>query len=134
MSSELSPERESELIEEISQFIVRHSFEDWAEMFLQASGPYGGVIGEYGFMALYPVAVALMGNSGKDLSNLLGFNYKQSAERILARIEELKAERQILLKNFKEDERDRRKREGRFPFLRRFGIGGRGKGSSTVGT
>ena len=116
MTSELSPERQNELIEGISQFLVKHDFEDFAHIILQGTGPYGTVIGEYGYMALYPAAVALLGNSGKDLSNLFGFDYKTAADRILTRMDELKKEKEILAKNDKEESR-RKKRPGRFSFL-----------------
>jgi hypothetical protein len=116
LTSELSSERQNELIEQISQFLVKNGFEDFAQIILQGTSPYGTVVGEFGYMALYPAAVALLGNSGKDLSNLFGFDYKTAADRILIRMDELKKEKEILAKNNKEESR-RKKRLGRFSFL-----------------
>ena len=118
VSSDLSPERQNELIEQISQFLVKNGFEDFAQIILQGTGPYGGLIGEMGYMALYPAAVAFLGNSGKDLSNLFGFDYKVTSDRIIIRMAELKKEKEILEKNLKEETR-KKKAPGLFSFLRR---------------
>jgi hypothetical protein len=118
LTSELSSERQNELIEQISQFLVKNGFEDFAQIILQGTSPYGTVVGEFGYMALYPAAVALLGNSGKDLSNLFGFDYKTAADRILTRMAELKIEKEIFEKNYKEETR-RNRGTGRFSFLRR---------------
>ena len=93
MSSDLTPEREKELIDQVAQYIVKHDLEDFAEIILEGTAPFGDIVGELGFMMTYPLAVTFLGRTGSDLANLMGFNYKMNAKRILARVAELKAEK-----------------------------------------
>jgi hypothetical protein len=107
-----TPEREEELIEQAAQYIVRHDLEDFAQIALEGTAPFGDIVGELGFMMTYPLAVTFFNRTGSDFINMLGFNYKLNAEKILKRIEELKKVKELQEKHFKEQEKFRRKLKG----------------------
>jgi len=107
-----TPEREEELIEQAAQYIVRHDLEDFAQIALEGTAPFGDIVGELGFMMTYPLAVTFFNRTGADFVNMLGFNYKLNAERILKRVEELKKVKELQEKKFKEQEKLMRKLKG----------------------
>jgi hypothetical protein len=107
-----TPEREEELIEQAAQYIVRHDLEDFAQIALEGTAPFGDIVGELGFMMTYPLAVTFFNRSGSDFVNMLGFDYKLNAERILKRVEELKKVKELQEKQFKEQEKLMRKLKG----------------------
>jgi len=107
-----TPEREEELIEQAAQYIVRHDLEDFAQIALEGTAPFGDIVGELGFMMTYPLAVTFFSRTGSDFVNMLGFNYKLNAEKILKRIEELKKVKDLQEKQFKEQEKLMRKLKG----------------------
>ena len=113
MIDEMTPEREAFLIEEAAQYIVSHDLEDFAQIALEGTAPFGDIVGELGFMMSYPLAVTFFNRSGADFVNMLGFNYKLNAEKILDRVEELKKVKELRRKIMKEQQKilkDRRKR------------------------
>jgi hypothetical protein len=107
-----TPEREEELIEQAAQYIVRHDLEDIAQIALEGTAPFGDIVGELGFMMAYPLAVTFFNRTGSDFVNMLGFNYKINAEKILKRVEELKEVKELQEKKFKEQEKLMRKLKG----------------------
>jgi hypothetical protein len=107
-----SPEREEELIEQAAQYIVRHDLEDFAQIALEGTAPFGDIVGELGFMMTYPLAVTFFNRTGSDFVNMLGFNYQLNAEKILKRVEELKKVKELQEKQFKEQEKLMRKLKG----------------------
>ena len=112
MFEDATPEREEELIEQAAQYIVRHDLEDFAQIALEGTAPFGDIVGELGFMMTYPLAVTFFSRTGSDFVNMLGFNYKLNAEKILKRIEELKKVKDLQEKQFKEQEKLMRKLKG----------------------
>ncbi|MCW3990512.1 MAG: hypothetical protein NWE88_10605 [Candidatus Bathyarchaeota archaeon] len=112
MFEDATPEREEELIEQAAQYIVRHDLEDFAQIALEGTAPFGDIVGELGFMMTYPLAVTFFNRTGSDFINMLGFNYKLNAEKILKRIEELKKVKELQEKHFKEQEKFKRKLKG----------------------
>ncbi|MEM2942644.1 MAG: hypothetical protein QXT81_04405, partial [Candidatus Bathyarchaeia archaeon] len=112
MSDELSPEREKYLIEQAARYIVQHGLEDFAQMVLEGTAPFGDIVGELGFMMTYPLAVTFFGRTGSDFINMIGFNYKTNAKRILDRVAELKEEKKKLEAERLEQERLKGKRRG----------------------
>ena len=115
MIDEMTPEREAFLIEEAAQYIVSHDLEDFAQIALEGTAPFGDIVGELGFMMSYPLAVTFFNRSGADFVNMLGFNYKLNAEKILDRVEELKKVKELRRKIMKEQQKmlkERRKRMG----------------------
>jgi hypothetical protein len=124
MSDELGSEREKQLVDQAAQFIVKHDLEDFAEMFLEGTAPYGEIIGNLGFIATYPLAVFFLGQTGSDLANMMGFNYRLNANKILGRVAELKHEK--TQKKLQEKENRKGKKKGRFSlfqFARRRSVG-----------
>jgi hypothetical protein len=107
-----TPEREEELIEQAAQYIVRHDLEDFAQIALEGTAPFGDIVGELGFMMAYPLAVTFFNRTGSDFVNMLGFNYKMNAEKILKRVEELREVKELQEKKFKEQEKLMRKLKG----------------------
>ena len=105
MIDEMTPEREAFLIEEAAQYIVSHELEDFAQIALEGTAPFGDVVGELGFMMSYPLAVTFFNRSGADFVNMLGFNYKLNAEKILDRVEELKKVKELRRKIMKEQQK-----------------------------
>ena len=112
MFEDATPEREGELIEQAAQYIVRHDLEDFAQIALEGTAPFGDIVGELGFMMTYPLAVTFFNRTGSDFVNMLGFDYKLNAEKILKRVEELKNVKELQEKQFKEQEKLRRKLKG----------------------
>ena len=112
MFEDATPEREEELIEQAAQYIVRHDLEDFAQIALEGTAPFGDIVGELGFMMTYPLAVTFFNRTGSDFVNMLGFDYKLNAEKILKRVEELKNVKELQEKQFKEQEKLRRKLKG----------------------
>lgn len=112
MFEDATPEREEELIEQAAQYIVRHDLEDFAQIALEGTAPFGDIVGELGFMMTYPLAVTFFNRTGSDFVNMLGFNYQLNAEKILKRVEELKKVKELQEKHFKEQEKFRRKLKG----------------------
>ncbi len=112
MFEDATPEREEELIEQAAQYIVRHDLEDFAQIALEGTAPFGDIVGELGFMMTYPLAVTFFNRAGSDFINMFGFNYTLNAEKILKRIEELKKVKELQEKHFKEQEKFRRKLKG----------------------
>ena len=112
MFEDATPEREKELIEQAAQYIVRHDLEDFAQIALEGTAPFGDIVGELGFMMTYPLAVTFFNRTGSDFVNMLGFDYKLNAEKILKRVEELKNVKELQEKQFKEQEKLRRKLKG----------------------
>ena len=112
MFEDATPEREEELIEQAAQYIVRHDLEDFAQIALEGTAPFGDIVGELGFMMTYPLAVTFFNRTGSDFVNMLGFNYQHNAEKILKRVEELKNVKELQEKQFKEQEKLRRKLKG----------------------
>ena len=104
MFEDATPEREEELIEQAAQYIVRHDLEDFAQMALEGTAPFGDIVGELGIMMAYPLAVTFF--------NRTGFDYKLNAERILKRVEELKKVKELQKKKFKKQEKLMRKLKG----------------------
>ena len=104
MTSELTPERERQLIELAARYIVDHDLEDFAEIIIEGTAPFGQIVGELGLMMTLPLAVTFFGNTGSEFVNLMGFNYKLNAQRIMARVQELKEE--------KKSREEKRKEEG----------------------
>lgn len=95
MIDEMTPEREAFLIEEAAQFIVGHDLEDFAQIAIEGTAPFGDIVGELGFMMTYPLAVTFFNRSGADFVNMLGFNYKLNADKILEKVEELKKVKEL---------------------------------------
>lgn len=112
MFEDATPEREEELIEQAAQYIVRHDLEDFAQIALEGTAPFGDIVGELGFMMTYPLAVTFFNRTGSDFVNMLGFNYQLNAVKILKRVEELKKVKELQEKQFKEQEKLRRKLKG----------------------
>jgi hypothetical protein len=108
-----SPEREEELIEQAAQYIVRHDLEDFAAIAIEGTAPFGDVVGELGVMMSYPLAVTFFNRSGADFVNMLGFNYKMNANRILKRVEELSKEKKIRQEKMRELEKLRKLSQGK---------------------
>jgi hypothetical protein len=81
-------------------------------MALEGTAPFGDIVGELGIMMAYPLAVTFFNRTGSDFINMLGFNYKLNAERILKRIEELKKVKELQKKKFKKQEKLMRKLKG----------------------
>jgi len=94
MSIEIPREREEYIINLIAKRIVDLELEDFAEIILEGTKPFGTFIGETAFLMSYPAFVAFFGETGHSFANMMGFNYTKNADRILARIEELKKERE----------------------------------------
>lgn len=105
MMDEMTPEREAMLIDEAAQYIVAHDLEDFAQIALEGTAPFGDIVGELGFMMSYPLAVTFFNRSGADFVNMLGFNYQLNAEKILARVEELKKVKELRHKIMKEQQK-----------------------------
>ena len=103
MFDELTPEREKYLIEQAAQYIIEHDFEDYAKVIIEGTAPFGYIVGQLGYIMTYPIAVAFFDRTGSDFVNMLGFNYKLNANRILERIEVLKEEK----KHLKEKQREK---------------------------
>jgi hypothetical protein len=117
MSDELTPEREKYLIEQVARYIVKHDLEDFAQILLEGTAPCGEIVGELGFMMSYPLAVTFFGRTGSDFINMMGFNYKLNAKRILDRVAELKEEKKRLEEKWREEERLKGKGKGWFSRL-----------------
>jgi len=116
MMDEMTPEREAMLIDEAAQYIVTHDLEDFAQIALEGTAPFGDIVGELGFMMSYPLAVTFFNRSGADFVNMLGFNYQLNAEKILERVEELKKVKELRHKILKEHQkrmRDQRRLMGK---------------------
>ena len=96
MSLEVFPEKEREefFIDRIARRIVDLDLEDFAEVILEGTKPFGPFIGEMGFLMTYPGFVAFFGQSGHDFANMMGFNYTKNAERIIERVKELQKEKE----------------------------------------
>ncbi|UCD72607.1 MAG: hypothetical protein JSW01_03910 [Candidatus Bathyarchaeota archaeon] len=94
MSEEILPERVEYLIELVARRIVDLELEDFAEVILEGTKPFGPFIGETGFLMTYPSMVAFFGQGGHDFANMMGFNYTENADRILERVKELTKERE----------------------------------------
>lgn len=105
MMDEMTPEREAMLIDEAAQYIVAHDLEDFAQIALEGTAPFGDIVGELGFMMSYPLAVTFFNRSGADFVNMLGFNYQLNAEKILERVEELKKVKELRHKILKEQQK-----------------------------
>jgi hypothetical protein len=105
MMDEMTPEREAMLIDEAAQYIVTHDLEDFAQIALEGTAPFGDIVGELGFMMSYPLAVTFFNRSGADFVNMLGFNYQLNAEKILERVEELKKVKELRHKIMKEQQK-----------------------------
>jgi len=88
------PERQAYLINLVAQRIVDLDLEDFAEIILEGTKPFGPFLGETGFMMTYPSLVAFFGQSGHDFAAMMGFNYMENVERILERVKELKEEKE----------------------------------------
>lgn len=112
MLDEPSPEREEQLIEQAAQYIVRHDLEDFAEIALEGTAPFGDVVGELGVMMSYPLAVTFFNRAGADFVNMLGFNYTVNANRILKRVQELSKEKKLKQKKQRELEKLRKRSQG----------------------
>jgi len=110
----LTPERETYLIEQAAQYIVKHGLEDFAKILLEGTAPFGDIVGELGFMMTYPLAVTFFSRTGSDFVNMLGFNYKANANRILEKIEELTLEKKRLQEKQREEEKLKGKQKGWF--------------------
>lgn len=117
MFDELTPEREKYLIEQAAQYIVKHGLEDFAKILLEGTAPFGDIVGELGFMMTYPLAVTFFSRTGSDFVNMLGFNYKANANRILEKIEELTLEKKRLQEKQREEEKLKGKQKGWFSRL-----------------
>ena len=116
MFDEISPEREAFLIEEAAQYIVMHDLEDFARIALEGTAPFGDLVGELGFMLSFPLAVTFFNRAGGDFVNMLGFNYKLNAEKILERVVELKKVKDLRIKIITEQQKmlkEQRKRMGK---------------------
>ncbi len=116
MIDEMTPEREAMLIEEAAQYIVNHDMEDFAQIALEGTAPFGDIVGELGFMMSYPLAVTFFNRSGADFVNMLGFNYQLNAEKILERVAELKKVKELrhkMIKSQRKAQKERRKLMGR---------------------
>ncbi len=94
MSIEILPEREEYIIGIIARRIVDLDLEDFAEVILEGTKPFGSFIGETGFLMTYPGFVAFFGQGGHDFANMMGFDYTKNAERIIAKVKELKKEKE----------------------------------------
>ena len=96
MSLEVSPEREREeyIIEIVARRIVDLELEDFAEVIVEGTRPFGPFIGETAFLMSYPGFVAFFGQSGHDFANMMGFDYSKNADRILKRVKELTKQRE----------------------------------------
>jgi hypothetical protein len=109
MSEEIFPEREEYLINLAARRIVDLDLEDFAEIILEGTKPFGTFVGETGYLMAYPPLVAFFGQGGHEFATMMGFNYTENAERILERVKELKKEKE----EARERERElRRKPEG----------------------
>jgi hypothetical protein len=95
MIDEMTPEREAFLIEQAAKYIVDHDLEDFAQIAIEGTAPFGNIVGELGFMMTYPLAVTFFNRSGADFVNMMGFNYELNADKILKRVEELKKVKEI---------------------------------------
>jgi len=107
MSLEVFPDKEREeyFIDLIARRIVDLEMEEFAEVILEGTKPFGSFIGEMGFLATYPGLVTFFGQSGHDFANMMGFDYTKNAERIIERVKELKEEKE----RAKEEEKKHRK-------------------------
>jgi hypothetical protein len=115
MSTEISPEREEQLIEQAAKYIVQHDLEDLAVIALEGTAPFGDVVGELGIMMSYPLAVTLFARSGGDFVKMLGFNYEVNATRLQERVEELAEEKRKRQRKLREIEKQHRgNKEGWF--------------------
>ena len=110
MIDEMTPEREKFLIEEAAQYIVNHDMEDFAQIALEGTAPFGDIVGELGFMMSYPLAVTFFNRSGADFVNMMGFNYQLNAEKILERVEELKKMKDLRHKMIKAQQKAQKER------------------------
>jgi len=88
------PEREKYLIDIVAKQIVDLELEDFAEVILEGTKPFGPFLGQTAFLMSYPGFVAFFGQTGNDFANMMGFDYTKNAERILERVRELKKERE----------------------------------------
>jgi hypothetical protein len=114
MMDEMSPEREEYLIEQAAQYVVNHDLEDFLQIILEGTLPYGDIVGELGFLASYPLAVTFFSRAGADFINMFGFNYIKNTKRLLERVEELKEMKERQRMQLKELERREGNREGWF--------------------
>src|SRR4030042_2500622 len=117
MLEELTPEREEYLIEQAAQYIVKHDLEDFAQLALEGTMPYGDIVGELGFLMSYPLAVTFFNRSGADFINMFGFNYKVNADRLLKRVGELKEMKEIQEETQRKLEKHKERQEGWFSRL-----------------
>lgn len=117
MSDELSPEREAYLIEQAAQYIVKHDLEDFAQIALEGTAPFGDVVGEMGIMMSYPLAVTFFDRFGADFVKMFGFNYQMNAELLIKRIQELSEEKKHMERKRKELEKELGPRKGWFSRL-----------------
>ncbi|MBL7118836.1 hypothetical protein ISS96_02360 [Candidatus Bathyarchaeota archaeon] len=88
------PEREEYIIDLIAKQIVDLDMEDFAEVILEGTKPFGTFIGETAFLMSYPGFVAFFGQSGHDFANMMGFNYMKNAGRIIERVKELQKKKE----------------------------------------
>jgi len=117
MLAELTPEREEYLIEQAAQYIVQHDLEDFIQIALEGTMPFGDIVGELGFLMSYPLAVTFFSRSGADFINMFGFNYKVNANRLLERIAELKELQELQRRQQRALEKSKGKQEGWFSRL-----------------
>ena len=94
MSEEILPEREEYLIDLVAKRVLDLELEDFLEVIVEGTKPFGPFIGETSFLLTYPSMVAFFGQSGHDFANMMGFNYTKNAGRILERVKELKKEKE----------------------------------------
>lgn len=90
----LTPEREKELIEKIARYIVDNDAGMISKILLQTYGATN-FLGQFGFIYLYPFTSAVLGQSGQEYTELLGMNAMDVTRRIVDRVEELEAEKEL---------------------------------------
>jgi hypothetical protein len=117
MLNEVSPEREEYLIEQAAQYIVDHELEDFSQMVLEGTMPFGEIVGDLGFLMTYPLAVTFFARSGADFVNMFGFNYRVNAKKLIKRVEELREIKKVEKDKQKELEKIQEKPEGFFSRL-----------------
>lgn len=117
MLSELTPEREAHLIEQAAQYIVNHELEDFSQIVLEGTMPFGEIVGDLGFLMAYPLAVTFFSRSGADFINMFGDDYRLNAGKLMKRVEELKEIRKLQQEKQIELEKNKPKQEGFFSRL-----------------
>lgn len=87
---EPTKKREEELIKKLAKFIVDNNIEFETEFLLEGIFPVSEVIGQVGYILLFPWITGFFGTNGYDLINLFGFNSKKNIDALLHQIKELR--------------------------------------------